>query len=229
MSEGNMHAKIHAHIDQLFRDMPAEERISEVKLELYMNTVDRYNDLVNSGKSTEEAYTEAIAGIGDISEILESLGKPHTEERPTPPTPSYTTPQKVPKQKSSRRAIRGNLDSILWMLTLSVYFILSFATMMWQFTWLIFLIVIALENAMHALMDIAQKKRPERTYAFTREEKNMHGRINTMLWMAILILYFAVSFLSGTWHISWVIFLLGTALQNLLSIIFIMKKAKATV
>ena len=225
MSEGNMQAKIHAHIDQLFQGMPAEERVSEVKLELYMNTVDRYNDLVNAGKTAEEAYEEAIAGIGDISEILESLGKPHTEQ-PTPPTSDHTKPPKVPKQKSSRKAIRSNLDSILWMVSLSVYFVVSFATMLWQFTWLIFLIVMAFENAMHALLDIVQGKRPERTYAFTREEKKMHGHINSILWMAVLILYFAVSFLSGAWYVSWVIFLLGTAVQNALSIVFILKKTK---
>ena len=219
MSEINMQVRIHAHIDRLFSNAPADERVSEVKLELYMNTVDRYNDLLRAGKSPDDAYNEAIGGIGDISEILASLGV----AAPQQPSPA---PVKTKKQKSRRRAIRSHLDSMLWTLSLSAYFIISFATMKWQFTWIIFLIVIALENAMHALLDITYGKRPDRTFLFTREEKRLQNRISSMLWMAILILYLAVSFLSGAWYVSWVMFLLGTAAQNALSIVFILQKTK---
>lgn len=215
MSEPNMQAKIHAHIDGLFSGVPAGERVSEVKLELYMNTVDRYEDLLAFGKSPAEAYQEAIDGIGDISEILTSLGV----------MPSKQSKQ-AKKEKSRRKVIREHLDSILWMVMLSTYFIVSFATMKWQFTWLIFLITVALQNAFHALFDIINGNRPDCTFVFTREEKRMHRRLSSMLWLAVLVLYFGISFLSGAWYISWIIFLLGTAMQNALSIILVMKKTK---
>ena len=42
----------------------------EVKQEILQNTLDRFDDLVAQGKSPEAAYRLAIAGIGDINEIL---------------------------------------------------------------------------------------------------------------------------------------------------------------
>ncbi|MCC8022380.1 MAG: permease prefix domain 1-containing protein [Clostridiales bacterium] len=46
--------------------------------------------------------------------------------------------------------------------------------------------------------------------------KKMMGALSRMLWLGILCLYFSVSFAFNNWYISWVIFLLGIALQQLL-------------
>ena len=42
----------------------------DIKQEILQNTLDRYDDLVAQGKVPEAAYRLAIAGIGDINEIL---------------------------------------------------------------------------------------------------------------------------------------------------------------
>ena len=42
----------------------------DIKQEILQNTLDRYDDLIDSGKVPEAAYRLAIAGIGDINEIL---------------------------------------------------------------------------------------------------------------------------------------------------------------
>ena len=42
----------------------------DIKQEILQNTLDRYDDLVDQGKVPEAAYRLAIAGIGDINEIL---------------------------------------------------------------------------------------------------------------------------------------------------------------
>ena len=36
----------------------------------------------------------------------------------------------------------------------------------------------------------------------------------------MLIVYFAVSFLTGAWYITWLIFLIGTAVMNIVKAIF---------
>ena len=42
----------------------------DMKQEILQNTLDRYDDLIDQGKSPEAAYRLAISGIGDINEIL---------------------------------------------------------------------------------------------------------------------------------------------------------------
>ena len=42
----------------------------DIKQEILQNTLDRYDDLIAQGKVPEAAYRLAIAGIGDINEIL---------------------------------------------------------------------------------------------------------------------------------------------------------------
>ena len=50
-----MEYNIRAYVDELFRDAPDTQRAYEMKVELVQNLVDKYNDLVASGKSEEDA------------------------------------------------------------------------------------------------------------------------------------------------------------------------------
>lgn len=50
--------------------------VEDIKQEILQNTLDRYDDLVARGKSAEEAYRQAIAGIGDVNEIINEKAAP---------------------------------------------------------------------------------------------------------------------------------------------------------
>lgn len=51
----------------------------EIKQEILQNTLDRYDDLIDQGKSPDAAYRLAISGIGDINEILNSTSQPDSQ------------------------------------------------------------------------------------------------------------------------------------------------------
>lgn len=68
-----MEYNIRAYVDELFRDAPDTQRAYEMKVELVQNLLDKYNDLVASGKTEEDAYNITIYGIGDIAELLEEM------------------------------------------------------------------------------------------------------------------------------------------------------------
>ena len=68
------------------------------------HTLDRYDDLIAAGKSEQEAYDEAVGGIGDVSELYEhkqAAEKPKKRDFPAPPTPDAvsTAPQTGRKKK----------------------------------------------------------------------------------------------------------------------------------
>ena len=66
-----MREQIQAYVNGLFADAALTIRNAEVRQEILQHTLDRYDDLVASGKPEQEAYDEAVAGIGDVSELYE--------------------------------------------------------------------------------------------------------------------------------------------------------------
>ena len=99
-----MREKISVYVDELFSDAALTIRNAEVQQEILQHTLDRYDDLIAAGKSEQEAYDEAVSGIGDVSELYEhkqAAEKPKKRDFPAPPTPDAvsTAPQTGRKKK----------------------------------------------------------------------------------------------------------------------------------
>ena len=93
-----MREKIRVYVETLFSDAAPTIRNADVQQEILQHTLDRYNDLIASGKSEQEAYDEAVGGIGDVSELYEHrqpAEAPKKRDFPAPPTPDavFTAPQ----------------------------------------------------------------------------------------------------------------------------------------
>lgn len=132
-----MEYNIRAYVDELFREAPDSQRAFEMKEELTQNLLDKYNDLVASGKSEEDAYQITLYGIGDISELLEQLRR----------------------EASALKTDEGGENPVLkavlasfWTLITVVYFLLSFWTGRWEITWVIFVAAPALRNILSAVL-----------------------------------------------------------------------------
>ena len=78
-----MREQIQAYVNGLFADAALTIRNAEVRQEILQHTLDRYDDLVASGKPEQEAYDEAVAGIGDVSELYEHKPAEKQAEAPT--------------------------------------------------------------------------------------------------------------------------------------------------
>ena len=99
-----MREKISVYVDELFFDAALTIRNAEVQQEILQHTLDRYDDLIAAGKSEQEAYDEAVGGIGDVSELYEhkqAAENPKKRDYPAPPTPDAvsTAPQTGRKKK----------------------------------------------------------------------------------------------------------------------------------
>lgn len=68
-----MNDKIKEYVFALFKNVPPTSRVNEAKEELLAGCIDKYHDLVDSGRSEEDAYAEVIAGIGDVNELLSTI------------------------------------------------------------------------------------------------------------------------------------------------------------
>ncbi len=79
---------IRDYIEKLFAFAPKTKQAYELKEEIIRNTIERYHDLIDEGKNDGDAYNQAIAGIGDINELIDELKseesfetKPYTENQ----------------------------------------------------------------------------------------------------------------------------------------------------
>ena len=66
-----MRDKLISYIDYLFEDAP--QGAEELKSEIRANTLDSYDDLIAAGKSADEAFNAAAAGIGDVGALLNEI------------------------------------------------------------------------------------------------------------------------------------------------------------
>ena len=57
---------------------------------------------------------------------------------------------------SPRQELRKGVNSLIWAIGLAVYFIISFATMAWYVTWVIFPIIAAIQGLVRAILDLVE-------------------------------------------------------------------------
>ena len=54
-------------------------------------------------------------------------------------------------------------------------------------------------------------------------EADLVNSVKNLYWVIVTIIYLSVSFSTGAWHISWLIWLIATAIEQALTIIFSIK------
>lgn len=98
-----MKKQLEAYVNGLFADAALTIRNAEVRQEILQHALDRYDDLIASGKTEQEAYDETVSGIGDVSGLFEHKQAEAAQKKqdfPAPPAASETASgADAPKQK----------------------------------------------------------------------------------------------------------------------------------
>lgn len=69
-----MRKKLISYVNDLFAQAPKNPQARDLHDEILLNTLDRFDEEVAAGQSEQAAFEAAVAGIGDVDELLESLG-----------------------------------------------------------------------------------------------------------------------------------------------------------
>ena len=65
-------------------------------------------------------------------------------------------PAEIPTALGRNKKIKKGINSMIWAIGLALYFIISFATMAWYITWLIFPITGAVQGLVRAILDLKE-------------------------------------------------------------------------
>ena len=190
----------------------------EIKQEILQNTLDRYDDLIAEGKVPEAAYRLAITGIGDINEILGSSGKIPAAVY-SPAAESQTEKVDSPIKKVLRAAA-----VFLYILCPTPLFILSEMGM----DTIGLCATLSIVAVATVLMILGAKKeiRKEKAYAEERSDPRteLEKSISHVISAVGVAIYFIVSFATGAWYVTWVIFPIVGAVQGLAKAILDLKE-----
>ena len=191
----------------------------DIKQEILQNTLDRYDDLIAEGKVPEAAYRLAISGIGDINEILGTGSRPGT----VPSTPTAAPENEAPTKKLLRAVAVG-----LYILSPMPLFLLSeigMDTIGLCGT----LVIVAVATVLIMLCGKRKSSIDEddQEPAALSPRQELRKSVTSVIWAVGLVLYFILSFTTGAWFSTWIMFPLIGAVNGLAKAIMDLKEASS--
>ena len=169
----------------------------DVKQEILQNTLDRYDDLIAEGKVPEAAYRLAITGIGDINEILGS------QPSPAAPQPNQRGPEA--DSDKYRRLQRGISIACFILCPVPLLLCVAEGQVMIGITMMLVLIAVGTMLMVVSGKDQAQPPR--------RHNSLFVSIAMSLLWPLATVVYFLISFSTGAWHLTWLVFPIAGAIS----------------
>ena len=184
------------------------DSVEDIKQEILQNTLDRYDDLVSRGRTPEEAYRQAIAGIGDVNEIINGKADFAEENRP----PVYAP---VPEFDSTAAAVSRLMRALaIFLYIVSPVPLFLFSRLGWFEVGLCcLLIIVGIATALLLLFKSPKAQEQHQEYIeYTDRPRNSGSQrelkksVGKLISTVGLVLYFIISFATGAWFITWLIF-----------------------
>ena len=211
-----MREQLTQYVELLFA---GAENCEDIKQEILQNTLDRYDDLIAEGKVPEAAYRLAITGIGDINEILgnNAHAAPVYNDAPV-------TAQKQDNDTPVKKLLRAVAVGLYILCPVPLFVLSEIGMDTLGLCGLLGMVAVAtVLIILGAKKETADKPMDEDLNA--KPESELQKSINQMIGAIGLALYFIVSFATGAWHISWVIFPIAGAVKGLVKAILDLKEA----
>lgn len=244
-----MEERLRTHMDYLFEGIPMDESTQELKEEIVLNLIDKYHDLLEQGKSEEAAFSLAVASIGDIRELLNEYGGTGESEKENSQTgspnsaatgenynssPAMTKYEQEYAEWKKKKAVFTSVAVMLYILSIVPPILTEMLPIHEDFGAIGLFIFIAIATSL-LVYNSHTKPHPPKTDGSMVEEfkewkkekddsRAVSKSIRSMVWSLTTAIYFIVSFTTGAWYITWVIFLIGSAVSSLIKAITDLRK-----
>lgn len=214
-----MNDKLRKYIDNLFVDAPETRKTVELKEEILQNITDKYYDLLSEGKTEEAAYNIAIASVGDVNELIENLKRGNTK---------MTNHSQEELENARKKTAMITAIAVGIYILSPIVIILSDGSLIGV---VFFLFTIAIATALLIYNSMTKPRYTKmddtiveefKEWKENRDKKGL-GAISSAIWSLTVALYFAISFYTGAWHVTWIIFLISGAVTSIVKVVYDLK------
>ena len=223
-----MNTKIKNYVEVLFRDIPNTQKAQELKEELLSTLNDHFEAHIAEGKSENQAYTESLADLGDVDELLKGL------------EPDRELKEKIDVYRQKRAK---NTAIAVMMYILGTVCVIFFSTVpdmlnierteIFPIIGVISMLVFAafatgliIYTNMSMPQDVSQyisqrsEKHHEIKYTGDSKALKIIASFMKVYWTLVLVIYLAVSFTTGMWAWTWLIWVIASAVKEAIYIFF---------
>ncbi len=210
-----MEYRIKAYVDELFEKAPKTQQAYEIKLELVQNLLDKYHAMVSEGISEEEAFQLTILNIGDMEEVFAQLSE----------SPGVFTVSGSETFLEKKRAALTAAAIMMYILSVVPLIVLSSLGVFEVLGVILLLCMVAGATGLLVYSNMTKPKTTQGPEAVSsvgegkgvdQRKKQLLKAFRSAYWPLVLALYFLLSFLTGRWGITWIIFLIAPALETVL-------------
>lgn len=214
-----MNTKIKNYVDVLFKDIPSTKKAQELKEEILSTLNDHFEEHIAEGKSENQAYTEALGDLGDIDELLKDL------------EPEQELKVKIDNYRAKRAR---NTAIAVSLYIVSVLFVIAFAGLaelinpdatdlfgiigvVCMFVCIAVATGIIIFTNMSIPQDVEQYiHENKKSIRYKGESKGLRflAAFMKVYWMLVLIAYLAISFSTGRWGWTWLIWVIASAVKE---------------
>lgn len=219
-----MNEKIRKHINELFKDAPKTRRAMELKEEMALNTIEKYEDLIGEGYQEEDAFRNVISSIGDVTELFEDLKDKSL----------FTLSEEERRKKAMLTAaavgiyIFAGVVFLLSMVVNDMFFggVEDIGLLGMALTVLICIPPTCMLVYAANMYPVHNKKEENLVELYKeaaqtrRREKSIRTSISMIIWLVTLLLYFAISMETQRWEVTWLMFLVGACAQMIEVLVF---------
>ncbi|MCI9072580.1 MAG: hypothetical protein HFH80_07175 [Lachnospiraceae bacterium] len=224
--------RIRKYMDQLFENAPINHRTLELKEELIANALEKYNDLTLRGYGEDEAFQQVVGSLGNVQQLFADMGTDEDYSQ------AYYLQwaREAQEKKAALTAVSAGLfllagAVLIISLLLQWYDIklpyfhgqsLSFLGI--GIALLICIVPVSMLIYAHRIQPpveltgyapgggVSSETRKRRRKRFNQIKGSLEG----LMWLLIVIFYFIISFATHAWYITWILFLIGAAVECLL-------------
>jgi len=167
---------------------------------------EEYDRIAASGRTDLEAYRGAVEKVTPELERSVALLKGVSGAGDGAAGGAAEKEEEKDPEKEAISALESTAHAVLWLVTVAAYFAISFIFGHWNITWIMFLSAAAGSVVINMIFAL------NRGHTIVEEWDNLNG----IVWLVTIGVYFLVSFLTGKWAFTWLIFIAAIAASVIL-------------
>ena len=195
-----MYDKLREYIESLFKDAPDTVKTVELKEEMLQNLYEKYNDLLAEGRSEQAAFYIAVAGVGDVGDLIETLRSDGPAGSPV-------------QTESARRRSAALVSAAVMLYILSVVPCILLPDLWGPVLLFVFCAAATGLLIYNGMTRTCYRKADDTMVEQFREWKDRNDSrtqicraIAGAVWALAVVAYFLISFFTQAWHITWLLF-----------------------